>query len=216
MTATQELEQRALAIPDQAQAIMITDVDTYRLATDLLLSVKELLREVDNTFKPIIDKQYQAHREAIAQRKRHEDPLLRAEAILKPRIAVYLEAEKQKALAEQKKAQEAATIQEGVDAEARGDMAGADAAMNGRGVVAVTVPSAAPKVAGIAPRDIWSAEVTDKLLLIKAVAEGKAPADLVDVNQSVANQMARALKTSLCYPGLKPICVKTVAAGARL
>lgn len=216
MTGTQELEQKALAIPDQAMALEITDAGSYQVAAELLLTVKALLKEVDATFNPIIEKQYQAHREALAQKKRHQDPLLKAEQILKPRLAKFLHDEEQKRLQAERAMQEAATLQEAVDAEARGDTTSADAAMNGQGVASVTAPPTVQKVAGIASREIWRAEIGDKMALIKAVATGQAPSDLLDVNQSVANQMARALKTGMQYPGLKAVCEKTVAAGARL
>jgi len=216
MTITQDLEQKGLSVVEQAYPLLITNTTSYEAATSLLLSVKELLKEVANTFNPIIDKQYAAHREALAQKKRHEDPLLRAEAILKPRIAQYLHEQEQQRLAIERKAKEDAQLQEAVDAEARGDQAGADAAINGQGIVNVSVPSSTPKVAGISTRELWSVEVTDKVALIKAVAAGLAPVNILDVNQTVANQMARALKTSLKYPGLKAVCTKTVAAGSRL
>jgi hypothetical protein len=216
MTTTLELEQKALAIPDQAQAITITNNESYEAATDLLLTVKELLKEVDNTFKPIIDKAYSTHREALAQRKRHEEPLLRAEQILKPRIAAYLEEQERIRKFAEKKAQDDVAIQEAEDATAMGDHAGAEAALSGQGVASVNIPSAAPKVAGIAMRDLWSAEVFDFTALIKAVAAGQVPAACLLPNQSALNQQARALKTDMNYPGVKAICVKTVAAGARL
>ena len=213
---TNDLEQKSLTILEQADHMTIVGTDTYKQAATLLLVIKDVLKELSDTFDPIVAKTHAAWKETLAQRKRHEEPLLRAESVLKPRIAAYIEAEDQKAKAEQKKAQEAATLQEAMDAEARGDQPAAEAALNGQGVVAVNVASAAPKVAGIAPRENWSAEITDKLLLIKAVANGIAPLELLDVNQSVANQMARTLKNTLAYPGLKPVCVKTIAAGSRL
>lgn len=216
MTTTQELEQKALAIPDQAQAITITDAVSYSAATELLLTVKALLKEVDETFAPIITKAYQTHREAIAQRKRHEDPLLRAEAILKPRIAAYMdEQERQRQLAE-KRAQDDAQLAEAEHHEALGDHRASEAALNGQGLVNVNVPSETPQVAGISSRELWSAEVTDFPALVSAVAAGKVPYACLLPNQSALNQQARALKQSMNYPGVRAVRTKTVAAGSRL
>ena len=216
MTTTMELEQKALAVPDQAQALTVTDAVSYTAATDLLLSVKALLKEVDETFNPIINKAYQTHREALAQQKRHKDPLLKAEAILKPRIAQYLYEQEQARLALERKAKDDAQLQEAVDAESRGDQAGAEAAMNGQGIVNVSVPSSVPKTAGISTRELWSAEVTDFLALVNAVAAGQVPLACLLPNQAALNQQARALKQSMTYPGVKAIRTTTVAAGSRL
>jgi hypothetical protein len=68
------------------------------------------------------------------------------------------------------------------------------------------------KVAGISTRTTWSGEVTDKMALIKAVAEGRAPATLLDVNMPALNQMARALKGEMSYPGTKAVATQNIAA----
>src|SRR3990167_1390814 len=216
MTTTIDLEQKALALPDEATALMITDVPSYARACAFLLDIKAVQKELDATFDPIINKQFQAHREAVAQKKRHEQPLLRAEQIIKPRIAAYRdEQERTRRIAEQR-ANEAAQLQEALDAEALGDAPQMEAVLNGQGVVNVCVPSIVPNVSGIVSRELWSADVTDFLSLVKAVASGQVPLPCLLPNQSALNQQARALKQDMKYPGVKAVYVKTVAAGARL
>lgn len=78
--------------------------------------------------------------------------------------------------------------------------------------VAPIVDAEKPKAAGVSTRVVWSGEVTDKMALIKAVAAGTAPATLLDVNSKVLNQMARAMKEHLQYPGIKANGKKTIAA----
>lgn len=216
MTTTQsELEQQALAIPDQALALMIVGEETYRHATELLLTIKDLRKEIEATFAPIIEKAFAAHKEAVAQRKRHEEPLIKAEGILKPRMAAYLEEQESQRREAERKAQEAAQLQEAVNAEAMGDVGGVEAALNGYGVASVIVPSSVPKVEGISTRDVWSGEVTNLLALVRTVAEGKAPLEFLTINPTFLNQMARAMKQNLRYPGVRAVCTKTVAAGRR-
>lgn len=71
-------------------------------------------------------------------------------------------------------------------------------------VAPVSVASNVPRVSGVTkPRDNWKAEVTSLMLLVKAVAEGKVPLQMVQVNQSALDSMARTLKTELRYPGVK-------------
>ena len=78
--------------------------------------------------------------------------------------------------------------------------------------VAPVVASNRPKIQGVSTRVTWSAELTDKMALIKAVAAGLAPETLLDVNMPTANQMARAMKSHLNYPGIKAVSKKGIAA----
>lgn len=75
------------------------------------------------------------------------------------------------------------------------------------------VTSAQPKVEGISTRVTWHAEVLDKDMLIKAVAEGKVPSIVLEPNMTILNQQARALKEALNYPGVAAMSDQTVAAG---
>ena len=122
--------------------------------------------------------------------------------------------ERQRQLA-QRKAEEDAKLAEAEQHEALGDHQAADAALDGQGLVQVEVPKATPKVDGLSYRENWSADVTDKLALIKAVAEGKAPLAYVEANYAVLNQAARSLKQELNgIPGVKAVMTKT-AVGRR-
>ncbi len=83
------IEETALAVPDQAQMLVIaTDVD-LEVAGELLTGIKRLRKEIDGSFNPIIKKALEAHKEALSQKKRVDAPLVRAEGIIKPKIAQY-------------------------------------------------------------------------------------------------------------------------------
>lgn len=115
----------------------------------------------------------------------------------------------------QRQAEEEAQLAEAEQHEALGDHQAADAALNGQGLVQINVPTATPKVEGLSYREHWSAEVTDKLALIKAVAEGKAPLAYVEPNYPVLNQAARSIKQELnSIAGVKAVMTKT-AVGRR-
>ncbi len=77
--------------------------------------------------------------------------------------------------------------------------------------VAPVIAARKPVAAGVHTRETWSAEVTNKLGLIKAVAAGKAPETLLDVNMKTANQMARSMKKFLDYPGVKAVSKSSIA-----
>jgi hypothetical protein len=72
-------------------------------------------------------------------------------------------------------------------------------------VAPVSVPTAVPRVNGVSkPRDNWVGTVTSMSLLVKAVAEGKVPIGVLEVNQSVLNTFARTLlKNIVQWPGVK-------------
>ena len=67
---------------------------------------------------------------------------------------------------------------------------------------AQTAAPAMPKVKGISTRKKWSAEVTDKMALVKAVAEGRQPLRMLEPNMKVLNQMAVALKDEMRVDGV--------------
>jgi len=85
--------------------------------------------------------------------------------------------------------------------------------------------------AGVSTRATWSAEITDKDALIVAVAatiiamrpelrelidkpKGAVPSILIDINSSILNAQARALKEHMAIPGTKAMKVETLASRA--
>ena len=76
----------------------------------------------------------------------------------------------------------------------------------------VYVPAAAPVAAdGTWPVTRWTGELTDIIALCKAVADGTAPAELVQLNQAAANRRATALKDAVSYPGLRFVSTTSLA-----
>ena len=205
---------------EQAQAMMILTAPQYEAACAMLLTAKAGSRACDEAFDEDIANWNHGHKNALATKKRYQDPFLKIEVILKPRIRSYQDEQEHQRQVAQKKAQEEAQLAEAIHHEQLGDNHSAEQVLDGRGVVSVSVPTSLPKVAGISPRDYWSALVEDKLALIKAVASGLVPLEAVDPNQALLNEQARALKPSTSqdiaqfsvrYPGVKAICEKSVA-----
>jgi len=72
-------------------------------------------------------------------------------------------------------------------------------------VVTVAPPTLAvvPKLAGVSGRMTYSAHVEDLQLLVKAIAEGKAPIEAIQPNTVFLGQQARAFKRAgALYPGV--------------
>lgn len=71
-------------------------------------------------------------------------------------------------------------------------------------VTAAPVATSITKAAGASMRKNWKAEVTDKAALIKHVAANPHLVNLLDVNDSALNKMAKALELNLNLPGVRP------------
>src|SRR4030042_2943913 len=83
----------ALTYPEKAKEIKIRDQVSLDTATAFLRAVKGLLGKIAETFDPIIKQAHEAHKQAIEQRKKHEEPLLQAERIIKTEMGRYLAAQ---------------------------------------------------------------------------------------------------------------------------
>lgn len=61
------------------------------------------------------------------------------------------------------------------------------------------------KVNGLSIATTWTAEVTNMAELVRAVADGEAPLELLTVNTSKLNELARQHKLALGIPGVKAL-----------
>lgn len=212
MNTQTEIEIKAVSIPTEAKSILVVDNESFERAGHLLKVIKDLRFKINETFDPIIKKAHEAHKEAVAQKKKIEAPLTEAEGIVKPRLAAYHEEQERKAREEQarlqaelnKKAEEE-KLQLALRAEGMGSSAQAEAILAQPVITEkVVVGNFAPKVAGISFRETWSAEVLDEDAFFKGVFEGVIPRAAVSINTTFLNQQARSLKASMKYPG---VCV---------
>jgi len=84
------ISSEALTYPAKAQEIKVRDQVSLDTANAFLRGIKGLLGKIADTFDPIIKQAHEAHRLAIEQRKKHEEPLLQAERIIKAEMGRYL------------------------------------------------------------------------------------------------------------------------------
>lgn len=218
-----DIEQRALTLPEKARAIAVEDDASYQLAGGVLLQIKEFRKEINDTFDPIIAKAYAAHKEAKAQKTKVEAPLIEAEGILKPAMATYTTEQERKAReellrleAEARKRAEDEVLAAAAQAERDGDRDTAEAIISSPVEVAPIVQNpATPKVNGVSYRDNWTAQVTSLFALVKAIAAGQQPISLVMANLPALNLQAKSLKGEMNIPGVKSVCEKIVAVGRR-
>jgi hypothetical protein len=225
-TITREilLQDKAQSWIQRAQSCAVNDQVSYEHASHELLGIKSLLAEADETFNPIISKAYDAHKEALTQKKRVTDPLMQAETILKRGIGAYLAAERkrvedeQRVLREQREREAAEQREREIEeAEAMAAPIEEVRAIIERPlrVAPVIVTTQAPRVSGISASETWKAEVTDLLALVKYAAAHPNFVGLLAPNTTAIGAMARSLKSTMNIPGVKIWSETGVRAGRR-
>jgi len=170
------VEQKALSTIEQANAIKITTPAIYQLAADFLKTIKAAQREVKETFDPIVDKAYAAHKEAVAQRDKYYKPLVAAEGQVKTKLADWDCEQRRIAEAEQRRLQaeadeKARKEREKLEAQAakaaeKGKTEKAEALQQQAAEVVAFAPQVevnVPKVDGISYRTDWDIEITNSL-----------------------------------------------------
>jgi hypothetical protein len=224
--------------PDRALALRVVDQASYDQAGALLREIKGLRAEIEQTFSPIVSKALAAHREALAQRKRHEAPLVAAELEIKMACARYVteqeqlarlererqEADARRAAAEQaaaaRAAEEEARLAHAVELEAAGLDADAAAVLEEPMPVPVVLPPPSlpkappPRTAGVTVRERWTWELLDLQALVAAVAAGRAPVSLLQPNPSALTSYARSTRGTVTVDGVRIYAVADVAARA--
>lgn len=169
--AVAEVEQKALSVPEKARSIEIKDNESYIRAGELLKAIKDIRKEIDETFDPIVKKAHEAHKEAVSQKKKAEAPLVEAEGIIKPKIASYQDEQERIRLEEERRLQEEAQKQleeaqldEAVELERSGQVEEAQAVLQ-EPIQAPTIvlPKTTPKVEGVSSRKVWRYRVKNPL-----------------------------------------------------
>ena len=211
ITPTTEVETRALAIPKKARLVVVTDNDSMAIADNTKGLIKDMIKEIDATFKPMADKAFQAHRAITGKWKEVVQPLKDADEYLTGQVKGYLRKVEEERQAEERRLAEIARkeaeerrLAEALQAEAEGNTEEAQAIIEEEMFVPTPIVKPdVPKVDNRKYRTIPRARVTNKMALIRFIAANPALADLLDVNQSVINNKAKAMGKEINnIPGL--------------
>jgi len=124
-----EIESKALALPDQARLITVTDNASMEQANTFKLDIKAMIKEIDEFFKPMADKAFQAHRAVTGRWAETKKPLQDADAHVTNQVKLYLaeirrkEEEEAARLREiARKEEEERRLQEAAELEASGNI----------------------------------------------------------------------------------------------
>lgn len=210
-----DVQQKTDIIAECEALIIQTQADIEK-SVELEKELKNNKKDIENGFKPVIDKAYSAHRELTAKRNAFLKPVEDALALVQRKRNAYLaeqelirreqEAARLKA---QKEAEEAERIRQAELAEMNGDTKGAEAILSEQTIIHVP---AAPvfeadtqtKTEGLVTKVIYSAACNDLMALVKAIAGGRSDLlYLLTVDQSALNKLASAQKDNFNVPGCK-------------
>ena len=215
-------------VEEQRTAITKPLNDALKAVNNLFRAPAEFLTSAEQAIKKsMLVWQREEERKAEVARRAAEA----AAAAERARLAVIAEEQRRAAEAAELKALEAQQAAEA--AVAAGDAEGAAIAMeemNQQVAVVETAQAAvaaaevttfrptivAPaKVAGISSRTTYTAEVTDLMALVQAVATGKAPIQALSADMSFLKAQARAFKTSgQLFPGVTAVAERGISARA--
>lgn len=167
---TKVMDAKALTYLEFANEIAIANDEQYVAAGQFVLDVKKLLKEINDTFDDPIKKQREALESLRDAKKKHAEPLEKAEGIVKPKLVEWkkesdrrcaelekkLQKEAEAREAEARKAEVAALKSQGKPEEAKA-LAKAPVA-----VAPISVTSTLPKVKGISFATAWDFKIADE------------------------------------------------------
>ena len=86
---TQIVEEKAVKCLNNAKFIMVADNNQYIFANDYIKGLNGLLKEIDDTFDDNIKDAYALHKNLIAKKKKHSEPVIQAISIIKNKMLEY-------------------------------------------------------------------------------------------------------------------------------
>jgi hypothetical protein len=211
------IESKALALPDQAKLITVTDNDSMELANTFKLDIKAMIKEIDEWFKPLADKAFQSHRAITGKWNETKAPLKAADDHVTNQVKLYLAEVRRKQEAEEarlreiaRKEEEERRLAEAAELEAEGRADEADEVLSEPiTYVAPVVRIETPKVDNRMYRTQLKVRVKDRLVFL-----AKCPPDvlLMCLNEAAwttiesgLSRKAKALGKAFSQPGCELI-----------
>ncbi len=221
-------------VSEQALMIRVMDQPTLVKANDMFLVLRQMRKKIGDVFDPIISAAKEAKRkaddaraEAVRQKEKIEEPILRAEAYLNGQITHYSqeqariraeeeERNRQKAIKEEmerRRKEEDQRMKEAAKLEKAGAIAEAEALIEEtiqaqeEPIQVYVPPPTTQKVElnGMTTVTTWHAEVVNLRELCLAVGQGKCPVAYIEANMPALNKQAVSLNKEMRIPGVKAV-----------
>ncbi len=213
----QQNTQKALTVLDQANTLMIYTMDDYRVAQELMKTVKDRIKELTDTRMAQTRPIDESKAKIIAFFAIPLEKLEKAKGYLNQIMVKFTEEQETKRREEERRLQEEArkraeeeALQQALEAEAAGEKEEAEQIIAEPVYVPpIKVVSEIPKSKESHIRETWSAEGFDLMTTVKAIAEGKAPLQSIQYDMTFLNGQARAYKQAMNIPGIRAVSKKT-------
>jgi hypothetical protein len=200
----QELEKKVFTYPEKAKSIQVINQESLTEANQFLLAIKSLRNEVDNAWNPVIESAHKAHKQAIEQKRKFENPLIEAEKLTKSSISKYLQEqerirrdaeEARRRIEEEKRRLEEEALKKAMGAKTEKEVEKIieEAAVK-ENQIEIPKIQEAPKTEGISMRDNWQFEIFDETLI---------PREYMIPDQVKIGKVVRALKDKANVPGVR-------------
>lgn len=212
-----------------ANRITVKTGEDYEFACAFLQLVATQKKKVNDAYDTIVKKAHEAHKEAVATKKRYMDPLLQAETIVKGKVSFFLVAEERKRLAEQqrltdiaRKQEEERALAEAVELEASGEKELAEMVLQNATEApapVVVVESEVPKQTGVSSRTNWKwrfkvSETASLRELVKAAAADDRLLCYLTHKETAIGSAARTQESLTQIPGIEVYPDKSVSVRA--
>jgi hypothetical protein len=193
-----------------ARGLVVTEDKEYVGAIELGKDIKALEKEIDLKFDPLKDR-YQI---VLKMKKSLTEPKDEALALIKMKVNAYQEKQERlrreeaaRQLAEAQKREEETRLAEATAFEAAGEPEMAEEIISApMELPPIELKRAVPSVAGSHTSEVWSAEVTSLLMLVRHVASHPSDINLLMSNEPACNSRARSIKdVDLGIPGLRGV-----------
>lgn len=223
----EQVAQKASLLVRSAVTLKVTDTTTQHQASQVLLAIAALRKEVADTFKPMKDAAFKAHRTICEQKKKYDQPLADAERAVKAQIGNFVaeqqrlareseeaarKAEQERAEREAREESERRAIADAEALQAMGDTAGAEAVLENPAPMPVRYVAPAPiapqvaQVAGVSTREDWDFRIVDELAI---------PREYLLVNESAIRALGKTTKGKAKIAGVEFYPKQVVAASRR-
>lgn len=223
----QEVSKESSELAQQAASLAVTDAASQENASGLLLTIAAMRKKIADTWKPMKDAAFKAHRIVCEKEKELDAPLLDAERRLKNAIGAFVaeqqrlareheeglrRQERERAEAEAKAEAERLALEDAVSLASEGRMDEAEAVMahplpvTPRYIAPAPVAPAVAQVKGVSTREVWKFRIVD---------EEKIPREYLSVNESAIRAVVERTKGKIRIAGIETYSEQQVAASRR-
>lgn len=170
---TTAVEQETALVVREAEAFEIVNTASYEAAGAFLVRVKNVRKQIDEVYGPHVKEAHRLHKNLVAAKKSHEQPLDNAERIVKGKVGNYQREQERIRREEEdrlrviaRKEAEERQLAEAAELEAQGRAEEAEQVIEHPVVPpAVVVPSSVPKLKGVSTSTKWKHRIVNESLI---------------------------------------------------